>query len=125
MAKKRTPSKSSEESRARPAVTPERFRRLCKLVRYLARRPRTREQITRHLKLDLRAFYRDLELLRSAGIPLQLAAPGYTLGEPTDKALARLPFPDPLLTLGEAQQLARGRSRVHRWLRQRIEELMR
>jgi predicted DNA-binding transcriptional regulator YafY len=125
MAKKRTPSTPSEESRARPAVTPERFRRLCKLVRYLARGPRTREQITRHLKLDLRGFYRDLELLRSVGVPLQLGTRGYSLGEPAESALARLPFPDPLLTLGEAQQLARGRARIHQRLRQRIEDLMR
>jgi hypothetical protein len=40
-------------------------------------------------------------------------------------ALARLPFPDPRLTLGEAQQLARGRSTSHKKLQQQIAKIVR
>jgi predicted DNA-binding transcriptional regulator YafY len=124
MTKKRTAPRSRTESTTPVALTPERFTRLCQLVRYLASASRTRDQITRHLKLDLRGFYRDLELLRSVGVPLTLAQGQYLLGENADSALARLPFPDPHFTLGEALQLARGRTRAHQRFRERIEELL-
>src|SRR5207245_199201 len=101
----------------RPAVTAERFARLCRLVRFLGGGTRTRAHLTRHLHLDVRGFYRDLELVRAAGVPVALAAGRYGLGEEVDAALARLPFPNPHLTLGEAQQLARGRTRTHRKLK--------
>src|SRR5262249_61621323 len=98
----------------RAGITPERFARLHRLVEFLRAGPRTRERLTRHLKLDVRGFYRDLELLPAAGIRGTLAEGEYALEGDAGDAVARLPFPDPHLTLGEARQLARGRSAAHR-----------
>jgi hypothetical protein len=74
-----------------------------------------------HLDVDVRGFYRDLELLRGAGINITLQAGAYGLDADLKEALAQLPFPDPHLTLGEARQLARGRTRAHRYLEQQLE----
>ena len=126
MAKKKTTRRKAPppaEAR-RPAVTAERFGRLVRLVRALAKQGHSREQLTKQLALDVRGFYRDLELLRAAGIAIVLVDGEYTLGEPADEVLARLPFPDPHLTLGDARQLARGRSNIHKGLQRRIEELL-
>jgi hypothetical protein len=101
----------------RPAVTPERFARLVRLVRLLAERPQTRQALARRLRLDVRGFYRDLELVRAAGVPVTLAEGRYGLGGALASALAGLPFPDPHLTCGEAVQLARGRTAAHRKLK--------
>jgi predicted DNA-binding transcriptional regulator YafY len=120
MAKKRT---APSEAEPRAAVTVERFARLYCLLNLLAAGPQTRARLTRSLKLDVRGFYRDLELLRKAGITVTLAEGRYTLAGDVEDALARLPFPDPLLTLGEAVQLARGRTAAHRKLRGQIEQI--
>jgi hypothetical protein len=106
-------------------VTPERAARLYRLLRLLGAGPQKRETLTRRLHLDVRGFYRDLELLRAAGIGVGLDRRRYTLTEDADEAVARLPFPDPRLTLGEAQQLAKGRSKAHRKLRTQIAEVVR
>ena len=121
MAKKR----SQRATPALRAVTPERARRLCRMLQLLDAGPQTRATLTRQLRLDVRGFYRDLELLRSAGIAVSLQKRRYTLDEPVDRAIARLPFPDPRLTLGEAQQVARGRTRAHQYLRTQIEDNLR
>ncbi len=102
------------------AVTPERAARLHRLLRLLAAGPQKRETLTRRLKLDVRGFYRDLVVLREAGIAVSLEKGRYRLDEDADEAIARLPFPDPHLTLGEAIQLARGRSKAHRKLKDSI-----
>lgn len=113
MAKKRkTPAKPSTV----PGVTPERFARLYRMVRLLAGTPQTRDALAKRLRLDVRGFYRDLDLLRSAGISILLEGGRYRLEQPDDDALARLPFPDPHLTLGAARTLAKGRSPIHRAL---------
>jgi hypothetical protein len=127
MAKKRTTRAQSTQpqaetpSPARLAVTAERFARLYSLVQFLAGGPKTRARLTRHLRLDVRGFYRDLELLRSAGIGVALTEGRYGLTGTAEEALGRLPFPDAHLTLGEAQQLARGRTRAHQYLKEQIE----
>jgi hypothetical protein len=124
MARKRKsaskPSAPRPAEAERPGVTAERFTRLYRLVRFLAAGPKPRDKVMRHLRLDVRGFYRDLELLRSAGITVQLAEGRYGLAGVLQEALLRLPFPDPHLTLGEAEQLARGRSRAHQRLREEI-----
>jgi predicted DNA-binding transcriptional regulator YafY len=76
------------------------------------------------LHLDVRGFYRDLELLRDSGITIDLEGRRYRLLEKTATAIARLPFPDPRLTLGEAIQLARGRSQAHRKLQRQIADIL-
>jgi hypothetical protein len=125
MARKPTPAKQAAAAPpGRTAVTAERFVRLYKLLRFVSARPRTRAQLTRHLRLDVRGFYRDLEVIRSADIEIALAGGRYTLGGKVEDALVRLPFPDPHLTLGEVRLLAKGRTRAHRYLKGQIERMM-
>ena len=57
-----------------------------------------------------------LQLLHRAGIAVSLARQRYTLDEDADDAIARLPFPDPRLTLGEVKLLAKGKTKAHRKL---------
>jgi hypothetical protein len=63
-------------------------------------------------------------MLRSSGIDLALDRRRYTLVMKVDEAIARLPFPDPRLTLAEALQLAKGRSAAHRKLKEQIARIM-
>lgn len=119
MARKRTTA-----APAAKAVTAERAARLYRLLRLLAAGPQTRGTLTRRLRLDVRGFYRDLELLRSAGIDLPLVNRRYTLAEDVDDAVARLPFPDPHLTLGEARQLAKGRTKAHQKLKAQVSQII-
>jgi hypothetical protein len=107
----------------RQAVTAERAGRLYRLIELLSEGPRAREVLTRRLSLDVRGFYRDLELLRAHDVTVGLTARGYSLAEPAEVALAKLPFPDPRLSLSEAQQLAVGRTAAHRKLRKQIEQI--
>jgi hypothetical protein len=102
------------------AVTAQRAARLCKLLRLLGGGPQTRSALARRLRLDVRGFYRDLDLLRGVGITVTLEAGRYSLDGDAEKAIARLPFPDPHLTLGEAVQLAKGRTLSHRKLKEQI-----
>jgi hypothetical protein len=116
MASKRSPFRGSETQ----AVTPDRASRLYKLLRLLASGPKKRDVLTKKLKLDVRGFYRDLELLHRAGIAVSLHQQRYTLDEDPDDAVDRLPFPDPHLNLGEARQLAKGKTNAHRRLQEQV-----
>jgi hypothetical protein len=80
--------------------------------------------LKRRLSLDLRGFYRDLELLRAAGINLSLIEGHYMLQGSLHTVIARLPFPDPRLTLSEAVQLAKGRSAAHRKLKKQLMQIL-
>jgi predicted DNA-binding transcriptional regulator YafY len=102
------------------SVSAERAERLYRLLQLLGTGPQTRARVTRRLRLDVRSFYRDLELLRAAGIAVPLRDRRYTLQESVAAATSRLPFPDPHLTLGEALQLAKGRTAAHRKLKEQI-----
>jgi predicted DNA-binding transcriptional regulator YafY len=104
-------------------VTARRAARLYRLLQLLARGPQSREALTRQLHCDVRSFYRDLVLLRGAGIDLPLVRGRYLLEEAED-ALARLPFPDLGLTLGEARQLAQGRTEAHRKVKSQIDQII-
>ena len=108
----------------RHAVTAERFRRLVQLVQFLGEEPRSREQLLAHLNLDIRGFYRDLELLRTTSVTITLSHGKYHLLGSLDDVLPRLPYPDPRLTLGEMRRLARGRSHLHEALQEQIESLL-
>jgi hypothetical protein len=116
MAKHRTRASEGEQR----AVTAERAARLYRLLRILASSSQSRESLKKRLHLDVRGFYRDLELLRSAGITVPMRNGRYALEEDVEEAIARLPFPDPRLTLGEAVQLARGRMPAHRKLKEQL-----
>jgi hypothetical protein len=123
MARKRV-SPPPAPTEVRVGITVERFARLYRLLQFLRSGPKTRARLTRHLELDVRGFYRDLELLRMAGIEVTLSEGVYALEGDADAALDRLPFPDPHLTLGEARRLARGRSAAHRYLQRRIDSTL-
>jgi hypothetical protein len=115
---------ATPEPAERPGVTAERFGRLYKLVQFLGTGPKPRDRLTRHLDLDVRGFYRDLELLRSVGIEIVLEEGRYSLAGDAEEAIDRLPFPDPRLTLGEIRRLARGRTQTHRRLQEQIDQLL-
>ncbi|MCI0684456.1 MAG: hypothetical protein L0Y71_20280 [Gemmataceae bacterium] len=106
-----------------PSVTAERAGRLFRMLTLLAGGPQTRTTLTRRLRLGVRGFYRDLEVLRDAGIDVALANGKYALCEEAVTALERLPFPDPGLTLGEARQLARGRHEAHKKIRKQLDKI--
>jgi hypothetical protein len=93
---------------------------LCNLLAHVAADSRTRQSLLSKLKVDLRGFYRDLELLRTLGIEIQSDGDRYRLAGTLDDAFARLPFPDPGLSLRDALQLANGRGDAHRKLQSRI-----
>jgi hypothetical protein len=105
------------------SVTPERAGRLFRLLTLLGAGPQTRATLTRRLRLGVRGFYRDLEVLREVSIQIALTNGKYSLLEPAAQAIHRLPFPDPGLTLGEARQLARGRLGAHKKIRQQLDKI--
>jgi len=98
------------------SVTTERATRLYALITLVAEAPRARQELIRRLRMDVRGFYRDLNLLRAAGIELVMSEGRYCLDQSRASAYAMLPFPDPRLTLGEAREVARGKSAAHRKL---------
>jgi predicted DNA-binding transcriptional regulator YafY len=121
MSKKRmTPPPSS----AGKAVSLERAHRLFRLLKFLDKGAKTRALVLKRLRIDIRTFYRDLELLRDCGIIVELANRKYSLGQPAARLIPLLPFPDPGLTLGEAQQLAKGRTAVHKRLKGFLDQIM-
>ena len=120
MASKRSAMRGPETQ----AVTADRAARLYKLIRLLASGPKKRDALTKSLKLDVRGFYRDLDLLHRAGISITLAQQRYSLDGDRDAAVSRLPFPDPRLTLGEARQLAKGKTRAHLKLQEQLRRIV-
>jgi predicted DNA-binding transcriptional regulator YafY len=119
MARKR----SSKPKQPDVVVTAERAARLCRILKLLGKGPQKRDSLTANLKVGVRDFYRDLKVLREIGITVRVAAHRYLLDDDAQDAMARLPFPDPRLTLGEARQLAKGRSNAHKKLRQQISKI--
>ncbi len=107
------------------AVTLERATRLHQMVRFLAGEARTRKLLLQRLHIDIRTFYRDLEVLRDCRISVRLENKRYMLNDNVNGAVVRLPFPDPNLTLGEVMQLAKGRGPVHRKLAKLVKQIMR
>ena len=95
-------------TRRRPSVhiTLQRAARLHRLVWYLAETPRTRDLILSHLRIGLRTFYRELELLKRCGVRVRHQAKLYTLLATAEQAEGRLPFPDPQLSFAEMTELA-------------------
>jgi predicted DNA-binding transcriptional regulator YafY len=120
MATKALPAPNAEQT----AVTVERAARLYRLLHLLAESAPNRATLMRRLKLDVRGFYRDLELLRASGIVVEVQSRRYRLVSSIDEALSRLPLPDPRLTLGECLVLARGRNPAHRKLREHLDRIM-
>ena len=114
-------TKRAKRSRsASPAVSPERAARLYRLLQLLAKGPQSRATLLKRLRLDVRGFYRDLELLRLSGIVVSLHERRYALEGERSEAVSYLPFPDPRFSLGDAIQLAKGRTQAHQKLREQI-----
>jgi predicted DNA-binding transcriptional regulator YafY len=116
----------AQRQRGRPvarSVTAARVARLYRLIKLLATGPQSRPAVLRRLGINQRGFYRDIELLRAAGIRVTPREGRYRLEQGFTTAVERLPFPDPRLTLGEAQRLARGTTAAHRALKARVEQI--
>jgi predicted DNA-binding transcriptional regulator YafY len=110
---------------ATPTLTASRAARLYKLLTLLDDGPQTRHKLLTRLRLDVRGFYRDLEAVRALGIEITSSPENkYTLAGDLDEALARLPFPDPGLSVHDALQLANGSTAAHRKLRRRIDAFL-
>ncbi|MFO0841110.1 MAG: hypothetical protein U0797_01760 [Gemmataceae bacterium] len=127
MAKKKSHPRKTPTSPPPPppaAVTAERFARLHRLVTLLAGGEHSLRQPHQAPGLDVRGFYRDLETLRGVTIPVKFTEGRYSLGEPVEAAVARLPFPDPHLSLSEVRQLARGKTKLHKALQAQIDALL-
>lgn len=118
MAKKRT------RKVPKAAVTAKRAPRLFRLLKLLGKGPQTRDKLLKQLSLDMRSFYRDLKLLRDVQIEVKLIDGHYILNGHASLAISCLPLPDPLLTLGEAQQLAKGKTAAHRKLKKQIAQIV-
>ncbi len=104
-------------------ITADRAKRLYRLLRLLGEKAQTRAVVTRRLKLNPRGFYRDLEALRKLGVVVHLVEGRYTLEGELGDALDLLPLPDPGLTLGDALQLAKGRTAAHKKLKAQIDAI--
>src|SRR4051794_16477750 len=102
--------KSKPDRQAVPAVSLDRARRLLQLVQMLGAGSQARAKLMRPLRLDVRGFYRDLQCLRAAGIEVALQNGKYSLLGKREDAVARVPFPDPGLSFGEAVTLSKGKS---------------
>lgn len=108
----------------RQGVTSPRAARLVRLLVILSKGAQTRPALMRQLKLDLRGFYRDLVLVRDAGVAVVFEDGRYHLRDKLEDAIAKLPCPDPGLTLGEAAQVAKGKSAAHKKLQDELALVM-
>ena len=82
--------------RRRPSVhiTLQRAARLHRLVRFLAEKPRARSAILSDLRIGLRTFYRELDLLKRCGVKIRHKLKLYHLCRrpPRRRAACRFPI---------------------------------
>jgi hypothetical protein len=99
---------STGSPRRRPSIhiTLQRAARLHRLVTFLAGFPRPRADILTHLRIGLRTFYRELDLLKKCGVKVKHRARLYHLQATAEEAEGRLPFPDPQLSFAEMTELS-------------------
>ena len=114
----------NNQETASPTITPQRAGRLYRLLTLTAETARTRRVLVSKLKVDVRGFYRDLELLRGLGIDVPYDGTKYQLEGELEAALSRLPFPDPGLSFRDALTLARGGSEAHRKLKRKLDGVL-
>src|SRR5262245_47574418 len=98
----------SSSPRRRPSahITLPRAARLHRLVRLLAETPRNRMAVLSELRIGVRTFYREWELLRRCGVRVRQRSRFYSLLTTAEQAEGRLPFPDPQLSFAEMAELA-------------------
>ena len=77
----------SSSPRRRPSlhITLQRAARLHRLVRFLAEAPRDRMAILSELRIGLRTFYREWELLERCGVKVRQRSKLYFLGRPRNR----------------------------------------
>ena len=105
-------------------LTPQRAARLCKLLRLLRDGPQTCTMLIRRLPARCARLLSRSGMAAPFGIAVLMANSRYHLEEDAEKVIARLPFPDPQLTLGEAMLLAKGRTAAHRKLKEQISRII-
>jgi predicted DNA-binding transcriptional regulator YafY len=103
MLMKTSPRQHSSISRVRAS-------RLYKLLRILEVEPGSRRVLLKKLRVGMRTFYRDLDILRQWGIKVELSGSKYELVVEGTPWLELLPFPDPELSFAEAMSLAAAKS---------------
>lgn len=118
--------KRSPGTRRRPVVqiTLNRAARLHRLVTILGEGPRARDFLLANLRIGLRTFYRELDLLRRCGVKVRLEKKQYRLHGTVAQAEGRLPFPDPQLSFAEMAELASGESEASKRLNQLLESVL-
>ncbi len=116
-------AKQKTTTEAVAKVSLERVARLYRLLELLGRGPQARTTLLRRLRLGVRGFYRDLEVLREVGILVDLSQGKYCVRDEAKPIFDRLPFPDPNLNLGDARLLARGRSSAHKKIREQLAKI--
>lgn len=118
--------RTSTPGRRRPAVhiTLNRAARLHRLVMFLASAARSRDAILADLRIGLRTFYRELELLKRCGVPVQQKEKSYRLMATAEQAEGRLPFPDPQLSFAEMAELARCPGEAGRRLAEMLQNVI-
>jgi hypothetical protein len=99
-------SQSNVKRRPSVHITLQRASRLHRLVCFLASEARTRPAILSDLRVGLRTFYRELELLKKCGVRIRHKFKLYHLTATAAEAEGRLPFPDPQLSFAEMAELA-------------------
>ena len=99
----------SSSRRRRPSlhITLQRAARLHRLVRFLAEAPRNRIAVLTELRIGVRTFYREWELLKRCGVKVRQRSKLYFLWATAEQAQGRLPSPDPQLSFAEVAELAR------------------
>jgi hypothetical protein len=106
-------------------LTAPRAARLYRLLSVLGDGAQTRRVLLLRMKVDVRGFYRDLELLRELRIDIALGEDNrYSLPISLDECLARLPFPDPGLSVRDVLQLCNGSTAAHRKLKQSVASVL-
>ena len=98
--------RSNAKRRPSVHISLQRAARLHRLVRFLTVSPRARSAILSALRVGLRTFYRELELLKKCGVKVRYRQKMYHLLPSAAEALGRLPFPDPQLSFAEMAELA-------------------
>lgn len=107
-----------------PSVTPERATRFARLIKLISKTSRERDALLDKLDVDLRGFYRDVRTLRGLSIDIKNRGSVYFLGEDADDARAKLPCPDPQLTVAELRMLTRGTTDAHRKMKRLLESIV-
>lgn len=92
--------------RQHTSISQDRASRLYRLLQILEAEPGTRRTLLKKLKVGMRTFYRDLDILRQWGIRVELDGKKYVLMSEGTPWLELLPFPDPELSFADAISLA-------------------